>query len=73
MEGRAKTAKILRRKHPRNLFFHQQVFFEGLEAGLLLSFKIWPVKEVVVANTVTLLFGSLVLKPDHCTERNTDS
>lgn len=73
MEGRGKTTKILRRKHPRDLFFHHQVFFEGLQGGLLLSFKNWPLEEVVVANTVTLLFGILVSKPDHCTERNTNS
>lgn len=71
-EGRVKTAKILRRQHPRDLFFHHQVF-EGPERGLLASFKTWPLKEVVAANTVTLLSGSLVLKPDHCAERNTNS
>jgi len=70
MEGRAKAAKILRRKHPRELFFHHQVFFEGPEAGLLVSFKTWLPKEVGVANTVTLLFGIIVLKPDNCTDRN---
>lgn len=61
MERRAKPANILIRKHPRDLFFHQQVFFEGLEAGFLLSFKTWPLEEVLVADTVTLLFGSLLL------------
>lgn len=71
-EGRVKTAKILRRQHPRDLFFHHQVF-EGPERGLLASFKTWPLKEVVAANTVTLLSGSLVWKPDHCAERNTNS
>lgn len=67
-----KTAKIMRGKHPRNIFFYHHVFFGGLEAGLLLSFKTWLLKEVVVADIVTLSFGSLVLTPDHCLERNTN-
>lgn len=55
------------RKRPGDLFFYQPVFSEGLETGLLLLFKIWPLKNVIVANT--LVPGSLVLNPDHCTER----
>lgn len=70
MAGRkTKTSPNFDKETSWDLFFHQPVFFEGLETELLLSSKIWPLKDIVVANTVTLLPGSLVLNPDHCTER----
>lgn len=50
---------------------------------MLAPVKTWPLEEVVVADSVTLFFGTLLiklslksfrlLKPDHWTERNTNS
>lgn len=59
LEEGPKPAQTLIMKHSEDLFLHQPVFFEGLETGLLISFKIWLLEDIIVANTFTCITWQL--------------
>lgn len=73
LEGVQKPAQIFIRTDPGDLFLYQPVFFEGLETGLLLSFKIWPLKDIIVANTFTCITWQLSVESRLWYKKNTNS